>query len=159
MTGTKDIINGIVDAMTTTITTNKTALGIGGVDERAEDPAVMDKVRQYGGYAYIIPLAEGRDRMDNMQGSPGKEMYHNLSINVTGYFDYTASTRTTGSVSTPMRTTRNLGYDLIDLFNGSDNQVGKGFIYRFEIEQGYYEITDRLIYTYNVKFFIKVLEN
>jgi hypothetical protein len=159
MTGTKDLFNGIVDAIITKITTNKTALGIGGVEERAEDPAVMDKVRQYGSYCYVIPLAEGRDRMDNMQGSPGKEMYHNFSINVTSYFDSTSTILTADSLTSSLRATRDLAFGLIDLFNGDDNQVGKGFIYRFELEQGYYEIVDRIITTYNIKMYVKVLEN
>jgi len=156
-TGTKVLIDGIVDAITTVITTNKVALGVGGVEERAEDPAVLDKVRQYGGYCYVIPLAEGRDRMDNMQGGT-KDMYHNFSINVTSYFDSTATIRSSGGLTSSLRATRDLGYDLIDKFNGNDNQVGLGYIYRFELEQGYYEIADKIITTYNVKFYIKVLD-
>jgi hypothetical protein len=157
MSGTKDLINDVVDAMTTVITTNKALLGIGGIEERAEDPAVMDKVRQYGGYAYIIPLAEGRDRMDNMQGGT-KDMYHNFSINVTSYFDFTSYVQSSNGLTSSLRLCRDHAYDLIDLFNGNDNQVGVGFIYRFELESGYYEIVDRIINTYNVKFFVKILE-
>lgn len=156
---TKTIISDIVDGFITKINTNKVALGIGGIEERAEDPAVMDKVRQYGGYMYVIPLAEGRDRMDNMQGSPGKEMYHNFSMNVVAYYDFTATTKSSKGLTSDLRRCRDYGYDMVDLFNGYDNQVGKGFFYRFELEQGYYEIIDRIIYTYNVKFFVKVLEN
>jgi hypothetical protein len=156
---TKTLFNNIVDAFITVVNTNKAALGVGGIEERAEDPAVMDKVRQYGGYMYVIPLAEGRDRMDNMQNSPDKEMYHNFSMNVTAYFDFTATTMSSKGLTSDLRKCRDLGFDLVDLFNGYDNQVGKGFIYRFELEQGYYEIVDRIIYTYNVKFFVKVLEN
>ena len=157
MTGTKDVVNGVVDAMMATITTNKVALGIGGIEERAEDPAVMDKVRKYGSYAYLIPLAEGRDRMDNMQGGT-KDMYHNLSINVTAYFDYTSMAQSSGLLTSGIRLCRDYAYDLVDQFNGDDNQVGLGFTYRFELEQGYYEIVDRIIHTYNVKFFVKILE-
>jgi hypothetical protein len=156
---TKDVFNGVVDAFLTKINLNLTTLGIGGVEERAEDPAVLDKVRKYGGYMYVIPLAEGRDRMDNMQGSPGKEMYHNFSMNVTTYFDYTAATMSDKSLISSLRKTRDYAFTLVDLFNGDDNQMGKGFVFRFELEQGYYEIVDRIIYTYNVKFFIKILEN
>ena len=157
MTSTKTLFNNIVDAVTTRITTNKVALGLGGVEERAEDPAVMDKVRQYGGYCYVIPLAEGRDRMDNMQGGT-KDMYHNFSFNVTAYHDETSLTRSSDGLTTPLRKVRDYSFDLIDLFNGNDNQIGLGFVYRFESEIGYYEIVDRIIYTYNVKFYVKVLE-
>ena len=156
MTGTKDVINGIVDAMLAVIRANKAITGLGGVEERAEDPAVLDKVRENGSWAYLIPLAEGRDRMDNMQGGT-KDMYHNFSINVTSYYDSTFQTQST-NISSQLRAVRDRAYDLVDLFNGNDNQVGQGYIYRFELEQGYYEIADRIIYTYNVKFFIKVLD-
>ena len=156
---TKTLFNNIVDQFITVINANLTTLAVGGVEERAEDPAVLDKVRKYGGYMYIIPLAEGRDRMDVMQGSPDKEMYHNFSMNATSYFDYTADTNTNRSVTPSLRLTRDHAFDLIDLFNGNDNQIANGFVYRFELEQGYYEIVDRIIYTYNVKFFMKVLEN
>ena len=155
---TKDLINGIVDAVITRIDTNKLALGIGGVEERAEDPAVMDKVRENGSWCYVVPLAEGRDRMDVMQGSPDKEMYHNFSFNVTSYFDMTDTVKVTNSLISSLRQTRDYGYDLIDLFNGDDCQIGLGFVYRLELEQGYYEITDRLITTYNIKFYVKSLE-
>ena len=155
--GTKDLFNGSVDAFIATINLNLVVLGVGGIEERAEDPAVMDKVRKYGGYMYVIPLAEGRDRMDNMQGGT-KDMYHNFSMNVTAYFDNTATTMSSKGLSSDLRLTRDRGFNLIDLFNGNDNQIDKGFIYRFELEQGYYEIVDRIIYTYNVKFFVKVLE-
>lgn len=157
MTGTKDLINGIVDAVITRITTNKVALGIGGVEERAEDPAVMDKVREFGGYCYVIPLAEGRDRMDVMQGGT-KDMYHNFSINVTSYYDSTATILAADSLVSSLRATRGLAYDMIDLFNGNDNQIGLGFVYRFELEQGYYEIQTRIITTSNVKMYVKSLE-
>lgn len=156
---TKDVINEVVDGTIAVVQANLTTLGIGGIEERAEDPAVMDKVRQYGGYMYIIPLAEGRDRMDNMQGSPDKEMYHNFSMNLVAYYDGTATTMSSKALTSNLRLARDRGYDLIDLFNGDDNQIGKGFFYRFELEQGYYEIVDRIIYTFNVKFFVKVLEN
>jgi hypothetical protein len=156
---TKQLFNGIVDAVVTRIDTNKVALGIGGVEERAEDPAVMDKVRQFGSYCYVIPLAEGRDRMDVMQGSPGKEMYHNFSFNVTSYFDSTSAIMTADSLVSSLRLTRDYAFDLIDLFNGDDSQIGLGFVYRFELEQGYYEIVDRIITTYNIKFYVKSLEN
>lgn len=152
MTSTKDLFNDAVDAFITRVNSNLTALGIGGVEERAEDPAVMDKVRRYGSYMYVIPLAEGRDRMDVLPGGT-KDMYHNFSMNVTAYFDYTGT-----ALETALRTTRDHGFDLIDLFNGDDNQVGLVFFYRFELEQGYYEIVDRIIHTYNVKFFAKSLE-
>lgn len=154
---TKDVVNGVVDAFLTRVTANLTTLGLGGVEERAEDPAVMDKVRQYGSWLYVIPLAEGRDRMDVMQGGT-KDMYHNFSMNCTAYFDYTASAQSSGGLTTPLRTTRDHGFDLVDLFNGNDNQCGVGFFYRFELEQGYYEIVDKVIFTYNVKFFVKILE-
>jgi hypothetical protein len=154
---TKTIINNMVDAFTATVNSNLVALGLGGIEERAEDPAVMDKVRKYGSYAYIIPLAEGRDRMDNMQGGT-KDMYHNLSVNITAYFDQTATVKSSKGLTSSLRLTRDRAYDLIDLFNGNDNQVGYGYIYRFELEMGYYEIIDFLITTYNVKFFIKILE-
>jgi len=157
MTSTKTLINGIVDAITATITTNKTALGIGGVEERAEDPAVMDKVRKYGGYCYVIPLAEGRDRMDVMQGGT-KDMYHNFSVNVTAYYDSSSTIKAADSLVSSLRATRGYAYDLIDLFNGNDNQVGLGYVYRFELEQGYYEIVDKIITTFNVKMYIKSLE-
>ena len=156
---TKTLFNNIVDGFVAVVNANLVALGVGGVEERAEDPAVLDKVRKYGGYMYVIPLAEGRDRMDVMQGSPGKEMYHNFSMNVTSYFDYTSATMSAGSLTSSLRLTRDYAFDLIDMFNGDDNQIAKGFVYRFELEQGYYEIVDRIIYTYNVKFFMKVLEN
>ena len=155
---TADLIDGIVDAITTRINSNASALGVGGCEERAEDPAVMDKVRQYGGYIYVIPLAEGRDRMDNMQSSQDKEMYHNFSINVTGYYNSTSSALTSKGLITALRGTRRMAYNMIDLFNGDDNQVGYGYIYRFELEQGYYEIVDKIITTYNVKMYIKSLE-
>jgi hypothetical protein len=90
--------------------------------------------------------------MDNMQGGQ-KVMYHNFSMNVPAYFNYTGT-----ALNTALRTTRNHAFDLIDLFNGDDNQIGHGFIYRFELEQGYYEIVDKIIHTYNVKFFVKVLD-
>ena len=154
---TKTLFNDIVDTFITRIQANLTVLGVGGVEERAEDPAVLDKVRQYGGYMYVIPLAEGRDRMDNMQGGT-KDMYHNFSMNVTSYFDQTATTMENKSLISDLRLTRDRAFDLVDLFNGNDNQIALGFVYRFELEQGYYEIVDRIIYTYNVKFFIKVLE-
>lgn len=144
--------------MLAVVEANKDDLGLGGVEERAEDPAVMDKVKQNGSWAYLIPLAEGRDRMDNMQGSPDKEMYHNFSINITAYFDYSKEFKEDKSLSPSLRLTRDYAYDLIDLFNGDDNQVGLGYIYRFELEQGYYEIVDMIIHTYNVKFYIKALE-
>ena len=115
-------------------------------------------MRELGSYAYIIPLAEGRDRMDVMQGGT-KDMYHNFSINVTSYFDYTSIVLAADSLTSSLRLTRDHAYDLIDLFNGNDNQVDEGFIYRFELEQGYYEIVDRIIHTYNVKMFIKILED
>jgi hypothetical protein len=102
---------------------------------------------------YVIPLAEGRDRMDNMMGGT-KDMYHNFSMNVTAYFDYTGT-----ALTSALRTTRGHGFDLVDLFNGDDNQCGVGFFYRFELEGGYYEIVDRIIHTYNVKFFCKILED
>jgi len=155
---THDLINSIVDEVISRIETNKVSLGLGGAEERAEDPAVMDKVRQYGSYAYVVPLAEGRDRMDVMQGSPDKEMYHNFSINVTGYFDQTALTMSSRGLTSPLRLTRDYGYKLVDLFNGDDNQIGMGYVYRFELEQGYYEIVDKIIHTYNIKFFVKSLE-
>lgn len=156
---TKTIINNIVDAFLAKVNANLTTVGLAGIEERAEDPAVMDKVRYNGSWAYLIPLAEGRDRMDNMQGSPDKEMYHNFSMNLTAYFDFTSTVMTAGSLTSSLRITRDRAYDMIDLFNGDDNQLGKGFIHRFELEQGYYEIVDRIIHTYNVKFFVKVLEN
>lgn len=156
MTG-KKIINDMVDAFIARVNANLTTLSLGGIEERAEDPAVMDKVRQYGSYAYLIPLAEGRDRMDNMQGGT-KDMYHNMSMNVTAYYDYTSTIMSTGSLISTLRLTRDHAYDLIDLFNGNDNQVGLGMIYRFELEQGYYEIQTRIIDTYNVKFYVKILE-
>jgi hypothetical protein len=154
---TKTLFNNIVDAFIAKINLNLVILGVGGVEERAEDPAVLDKVRKFGGYMYVIPLAEGRDRMDNMMGGT-KDMYHNFSMNVVAYYDFTATTKSSKSLTSDLRLTRDYGYTLIDLFNGDDNQVGKGFFYRFELEQGYYEIIDRIIYTYNVKFFVKVLE-
>ena len=154
---TKTLFNNVVDGFLAVVNANLTALGVGGIEERAEDPAVMDKVRQYGGYMYLIPLAEGRDRMDNMQGGT-KDMYHNFSMNVTAYYDFTATTMSSKSLTSNLRLTRDYAFDLIDLFNGNDNQIAKGFVYRFELEQGYYEIVDRIIYTYNVKFFFKVLE-
>lgn len=152
-TATHEKINGMVDAVLTKIDTNKVTLGLGGVEERAEDPAVMDKVRTLGSYAYVVPLAEGRDRMDVMQGSINKEMYHNFSINVTAYFDLTSM----GQLPSALRLTRDRAYDMVDLFNGDDNQIGEGFVYRLELEQGYYEIVDRIIHTYNIKMFIKSL--
>lgn len=157
MTGTKDLINGIVDAVISRIDTNKVALGIGGVEERAEDPAVVDKVRRYGGYCYVIPLAEGRDRMDVMQGGT-KDMYHNFAINVTSYLNMTRTAKAEEALVGSLRETRDHAYDLIDLFNGNDNQIGLGYVYRFELEQGYYLIADQLITTYNVKFYVKSLE-
>lgn len=153
-----ELVDGIVDALIAKMNSNLTTLGLGGVEERSEDPAVMDKVRTLGSYAYVIPLAEGRDRMDVMQGSPGKEMYHNFSINVTAYYDQTSLTMSSGGLTTPLRLTRGYAYKLTDLFNGDDNQLGLGYVFRFELEQGYYEIVDRIIHTYNVKFFIKSLE-
>ena len=116
MTSTKTLFNGVVDAVITRINTNKVVLGVGGVEERAEDPAVMDKVRQYGGYCYVIPLAEGRDRMDVMQGGT-KDMYHNFSFNVTSYFDSTAVILAADSLVTSLRATRNLAFDLIDNYD------------------------------------------
>jgi len=157
MTGTKDVFNGIVDAFLAKVTLNKVLLGVGGIEERAEDPAVMDKVRLHGGYAYLVPLAEGRDRMDNMQGGT-KDMYHNFSMNCTAYFDYTSTVMSSAALTSSLRTTRDHAFDLIDLFNGDDNQIGLGYVFRFELEQGYYEVIDRIIFTYNVKFFIKALE-
>lgn len=154
---TKDLINGIVDTVISRIDAAKVSLNIAGVEERAEDPAVMDKVRQYGSWCYVIPLAEGRDRMDNMQGGT-KDMYHNFSFNVTAYFDMTSLAMSATSLISSLRLTRDRGYDLIDLFNGNDNQIGLGYVYRFELEQGYYQIQTELITTYNVKFYVKSLE-
>jgi hypothetical protein len=155
---THDLINNIVDTVIARINTNKVALGIGGVEERAEDPAVMDKVRTLGSYCYVIPLAEGRDRMDVMQGSPNKEMYHNFSFNVTSYFDMTEDVKSDESLVNSLRKTRDYAYDLVDFFNGDDNQIGFGYVYRLELEQGYYVINDRLITTYNIKFYVKSLD-
>lgn len=155
---TAQMIDGVVDAIITRVNNNLVALNLGGIEERAEDPATLDKVRQYGSWAYIVPLAEGRDRMDIMQGSPSGEMYHNFSINIPAYFNMTSTVSSDGSLTNSWRTTRDNGYNLIDLFTGNNSQIGYGFVFRAELESGYYQIVDQLITTYNVKFFVKVLE-
>lgn len=150
--GTKLLFNDIVDEMLSRINTNKTTLGIGGIEERAEDPAVLDKVKLYGAYAYIVPLAEGRDRMNFTMGGT-KDMGHTFSVNVTGYYNFTDET-----LPTALRTVRDHAFDLIDLFNGDDCMAAKGAFYAAELEQGYFENVDQIIHVYNVKFLVKVLE-
>ena len=133
----------------TLMTTN----GDTGCEERAEDPAVFDKLRQYGKYLYLVPLAEGRDKMTIYPSTTDKEMKHNLSVNVTGYYNETGSTLTTA-----LRIVRNYGYNLVDLFNGDDNAVGLGFCTAFELENGYFEDKDQIIHSFNVKVYVVSLE-
>ena len=154
---TASIFDAVVDEVISRISNNLSGLGLGGVEERAEDPAVMDKVRQHGSWCYVIPLAEGRDRMDIMQSSTGQEMYHNFSFNITAYFNSTSLARSSGGLTSPLRATRDNAFNLVDLFNDSNNNIGSGYVYRVELEQGYYEITDQIITTYNIKFYVKLL--
>jgi hypothetical protein len=152
--GAKDLVNGAVDSMLATINLNLTLLGLGGVEERAEDPAVMDKVRDNGSWAYLVPLAEGRDRMRFAMGGT-KDMVHDFSVNVTGYY----IDNTSPDLPTGLRICRNHAYDLIDLLNGDDAVISQGVIYAAELEMGYILSIDKVVHVFNVKFAVKILED
>lgn len=140
-------IDGIVDAITERITTNKASLGdYEVIEERDESPVYMDLLPA----CYVIPIADGKDTITNVQGM-SEASTHSFPVIIAAYY-------LNNDITTALRTTRGYAYTLVDLFRGDGISVENGWVKGFTVEVGYYEAVDDIIHTFVVRMEIESID-
>jgi len=161
---TAQLMNAVIDAMIARIETNKTALGISSVEERDEMPGYVEP-----GACFVIPLVEGRDVMRTPIG--GGPLEHEIPVTIVAHYR-------TETVAAGLRSTRDRGYGMIDLFHGShaaetvegsvveegegeepDVVLGTALAYTADptLEVGYARVADYVLHWYIVKISLKTV--
>jgi len=146
------VINKIVDALITDIQT-ATTLGLGAaptVREWDEHPAIPAERGELP-LAYVIPIVEGKDKIDMTMGGPNT--FHTFPITFVAYYKGTTDSRT--QVITDLRTTRNYAYSFIEYYRTKGNFIDRGQITSAELEAGYWEGGGNIIHFWIVKLNIK----
>lgn len=155
---TGQLIDAIVDAIVDRITEHKAALGITKVTERDGMPTYVEN-----GECFVIPLVEGKDVMRTPIG--GGPLEHQFPVLIVGHY-------TEQTVEAGLRSTRNRGYDTLDLFFGSpekevvvgrvvqdDDVIGAVAAYPYDpvLEVGYARVTDYILHWFIVKLNLKTV--
>lgn len=152
---TSNTINGIVDEMLARITTNITSFG-GTVNtlirEGDEEPAAVDSFPSI----YVTPLVGSGDTMTQHMNSSA--LFHEFPVTIIGFYkDY--------SVSNSLRTTRNYGYAMVDLFAGPTNYkisrtvqsvlIGGAVVTGWTLEVMYWRVADYIVHNFVVRLTLK----
>ncbi len=161
---TAQMIDAIIDTMIARIETNKTALGLSSVEERDEMPGYVEP-----GACFVIPLVEGRDVMRTPIG--GGPLEHEIPVTIVAHFQ-------TETIAAGLRSTRDRGYGVVDLFFGSpaaetiagtvieegegedpDVVIGMPVAHTYDptLEAGYARITDYVLHWFIVKINLKTV--
>jgi hypothetical protein len=156
---TSTTINAVIDAMISRITTNIASFG-GTVNtpvrEGDEEPAAVDIFPSL----YVVPLLGSGDTMTQHMNSSA--LFHEFPLTVIGFYkDYT--------VNGSLRTTRNYGYAMIDLFAGPTNYkitgtitvegtpvtIGGAVVTSWTLEVMYWRVNDYIVHNFVARFMIK----
>ena len=147
---TSATINSVIDAMISRITTNIASFGgtaTTPVQEGDEEPAAVDIFPSL----YVVPLVGSGDIMTQHMNSSA--LFHEFPLTVIGFYkDY--------SVAGSLRTTRNYGYAMIDLFAGPVNYkingtVGGAVVTSWTLEFMYWRVADYIVHNFVARFVIK----
>ena len=151
----KTFINAVTDDVITRLTTNKVALGNWvTLYELDKEPSVI--AGSIDGLPVIVvePLADRPDSI-RMTSGGGGEVYHRFSLNIMGYYGFSA-------LSTDIRTLRGYAYDCFDLFRGgtsnANQQVGSAHVRSATVNPGYFVIVDHPIYKWTVTLNLEMIE-
>lgn len=144
---TYEFIDSVVDAMISRIQTNITTLGGTSSTPVTEGDELPERVTIFPSI-FIIPLIEGGDQMETKPGGV-KNVFHDFTITVVGLYKAT-------TVSELMRTTRQYGYTLADLFSNENYKVngtkgGAQFLFP-RVQPAYYRVGDKIIHSWSVRF-------
>lgn len=147
---TYELIDSVVDAMVSSITTNIASLGGTATTPITEGDEEPHLVRVFPSI-FIIPLIEGGDSISWKMGNV-THRFHEYTITVIGLYR-------TATVSEAMRTTRQYGYTLADLFSGTNSTItgskGTGYVTGVKVDCGYFRVGDKIIHSWSVKFSLK----
>jgi hypothetical protein len=147
---TSATVNNIITTMMARITSNITSFGgtaTTPVVEGDNEPAAVDIFPSI----YIVPLINGGDHMT--QHMNDSALWHEFPVTIVGFYkDYT--------VTNSLRTTRNYGYAMVDLFSGPSNYkitgtVGGAVVVDWNMEPMYWRVADYIVHNFVVRLSLK----
>ncbi len=142
---TKDKINGLIDAIIARVQTAAPSLGLEAVVEGDEMPTYVAP-----GTCYIVPLVEGKDRIQTTSGE-GTTRIHTIPVTFVAYYKH-------WTIAEGLRSTRDRGYDLLDTFLGTPaaetieasvaGETVLGYVTDPVFEVGYARVADYVLHWY-----------
>jgi len=152
---TAEEINGVIDLIIDKMRDNISSLGGSAesmIIEGDEEPTYLERYPGFTGFPifFVVPLGAGGDSMKQSMSTP--DLIHTFKVTIIGFYkDYT--------VEGSLRSTRNYGYNLIDLFTSPHNHLTgdscAAYIIDPVLQCGYWRVSDYIIHDWIATLTIK----
>ncbi len=133
-------------------------LGNPVVYDRDEDPALL--ADNPGGLPAICVIPLG-DKTDDITFSMGSDDWqHEFTVVIAGYYKAStvASVKPRYELYEDVVANREYAFAVVELFRGDNAFFDGGNIYKANIELGYFEIFNQVIYKFVVKLHVRMIE-
>lgn len=144
-------INAVVSAATNRIYTNRGSLGsfttvVGEKDEHPAVPAERGELPKIN----VIPIGGETARFTHNISGSSIDLFHEFPIIIVGYYR-------NQSIDDYLSTVRTYGYNCLDLFTGTNRQVGQAYVTDGTIEFGYWEVVDQVIHFFIIRLNMEII--